>query len=182
MKWEPGVKDDNKVVRLWACSSCGWTERRQLLFSSCPHKMSANQSAERITLPVYPHNNNEQQNPNCTHTHTHTPIKTQWSPLNENKRIKFCLFSEHTVCIMPLSKGDKRASVCENYLSPFFMSISISVGAPLEWNFVNGAHSFHSSASRGNRGRNSSTLPLRVTAVLYPLGGRPHVWLHLLTS
>lgn len=133
--------------------------------------MSANHSAWRIAPPVYPHNNNVQQNTNCTHT----PIKTQWSPLMKNKRIKFCLFSEHTVCIMPLSKGDKRASVCENNLSPFFTSISISVGAPLEWNFVNGAHSFHSSASRGNRARNSSTLPLWVTAVMSPIGGPPRV-------
>lgn len=103
--------------------------------------------------------------------HTHTPIKTQWTPLMLNKRIKFCLFAERTICIMPLSKADKRDSVCENYLSPFFMSISISV--EFEWNFVNGAHSFHSSASRGNRARNSTTLPLWVTAVMYPIGGPP---------
>lgn len=105
--------------------------------------------------------------------HTHTPIKAQWCSLMKNKRIKFCLFSEHTVCIMPLSGGDKRTSVCENYLSPFFMSISISIGAPLEWNFVNGAHSLHSCASRGNTARNSTALPLWVTAVMYPIGGRP---------
>lgn len=131
-------------------------------------------------LPVYhTHTNNaQQQNTNCTHT----PIKTRRSPLMKNKRIKFCLFSEHTVCITPLSKANKRASVCENNLSPFFMSISISVGAPLEWKFVNGAHSFHSSASRGNTARNSTAFP--------PLGYHghvsdrwsPHVWLYFMTS
>lgn len=147
-------------------------------------KMSANQSAERFTPPVYPHNNNDQQNTNCRkHTHTHT-LQSRHSGLHlmKTSTSNSAYFQSTLSAWCPSAKGDKRASVCENYLSPFFMSISISVGAPLEWNFVNGAHSFHSSASRGNRGRNSSTLPLRVTAVMYPLGGRPHVWLHLLTS
>lgn len=94
-------------------------------------------------------------------------------------------FQSPLSALRPLVKRDKRASVRENNLSPFFMSISISVGAPLEWNFVNGAHSFHSSASRGNRAGNSAALPLWVTAVMYPIGGRPMsdftVW-HLNTS
>lgn len=132
-------------------------------------KMSATCSAKWITPAVYPHNDNMKQNTNCAHT----PIKTHCFPLMKNKRIKFCLFSEHTICITALSKENKRASVCENNLSPFFMSISISVGALLEWKFLNGAHSFHSSASRGNRARNSSALPIWVTAVMYPTGGSP---------
>lgn len=105
---------------------------------------------------------NVQPNTICTRS----PIKSHWSPLMKNKHIKFCLFSERTASIMPLSRGDKRASVCERNSSPFSMSISISAGELFEWNFLNGAHSFHSSASRGNAARNSTALPPWVPVVI----------------
>lgn len=60
-----------------------------------------------------------------------TPIKAQWTPLLLNKRIKFCLYLEHAVCIRLHSRADKRDSVGESHLSLFFVSISISVGAPV---------------------------------------------------
>lgn len=100
-------KDKKKVVRLRVFALSSEIAKGQNIIScSSPHvcsKTSATHSAERMTMPVYPHNKDMQQNINCTHA----PIKTQCSPLMKNRRIKFCLFSAHTVCITPLVIGTK---------------------------------------------------------------------------
>lgn len=101
-------------------------------------------------------------------SHTCLPHSTQ-----KNKCTKFHL------CIA-LGKAARRGNACENNSSPFFMSISISVGVPLEWSAVNGLHYFRPPSppgptSKGNADRNSTALPLRVTAVMSSRGGRPRV-------
>lgn len=55
--------------------------------------------------------------------------------------------------------------MCENNLSPSIMSISVSGGALFEFNVMNEAHSFHSSAFRTNRARNSSLLAMWVSCL-----------------